>query len=266
MTDNVQTVAEAFVKARRAGAGLATYPGEAPGDLATAYRIQAQAIRLDGRTIGGWKIGKINPPTDAALGSNRLAGPIFADTIVDAANGDVPAMPIYPDGFAAAEAEFLIRVRPRDGALPTTDDETLAWIDDIRIGIEIASSPYPDINADGPAVTVSDFGNNAGVVLGAALAGWDKTDLCAIPIVTRIDGEAVGQATAATMLDGPLGAVRFILSNLTARGIDLGEGFWASSGAVTGVHPVSVGQRVVAEFAGHGSVACTIIAAEPRAG
>ncbi len=258
-------IAEAFVDARRRAHGLAAYPGEAPVDLAAAYRIQAHAIRLDGRTVAGWKVGRINPPDDARLGTNRLSGPIFADTIFAVQNGEVPAMPVFSDGFAAAEAELLLHVAPGFvGGVPGDDAATRALLDDIRLGIEIASSPYPQINVDGPTVTVSDFGNNHGLVMGPTLAGWRDIDLTAILVTTAIDGEIAGQATAATMLDGPYGAVRFLLANLAGRGIDVSNGLWVSSGAVTGVHPVAPGQSVTATFGDHGSVACTIVAASAR--
>lgn len=219
MTDHAQSVATAFVSARRAAQALAEYPGAAPQDLAAAYCIQDAAIRLDGRAVAGWKVGRINPPLDSQLGANRLSGPVFADEVVTAAPGQVPAMPVFAGGFAAGEAELLLHVAAGwNGVVPTDDAGTRAIIDEVRLGIEVASSPYARINADGPLVTVSDFGNNHGVVIGPELAGWREIDLCAIVVRTEIDGEAVGEATAATMLDGPYGAVRFLLANLTSRG------------------------------------------------
>lgn len=258
-TGNIQAIAQAFVDARRCARGLAAYPGLAPSDLGTAYRIQDTAILLDGREIVGWKVGRINAPLDGLLGSNRLAGPVFRDTEVDTTNGDIPKMPVFADGFAAAEAEFLLHIAPGHAdARPTSDVQTRDLIDEVRLGIEIASSPYPRINADGPPVTASDFGNNHGLVLGAALANWKDIDLCAIPVRTEVDGEMAGEATAATMLDGPYGAVRFLLANLAERGIDISAGTWVSTGAITGVHPVRPGQRIEAKFGTHGSVRCTI--------
>jgi 2-keto-4-pentenoate hydratase len=50
------------------------------------------------------------------------------------------------------------------------------------------------------------------------------------------------------MLDGPLGAVRFLLAHLAGRGIDTSGGLWVSTGAVTGVHDIAVGQSAVADF------------------
>ena len=262
LTEQAQAVAQAFVAARRAARVLECFPGERPQDLASAYSIQDAAIMFDGRSVAGWKVGKINPPDDARLGNNRLAGPVFADTITEAASGEVPVMPVFAGGFAAAEAELLLHVAPGwNGVVPRDDAGTRAILDDVRLGIEIASSPYPGINADGPTVTASDFGNNAGLVIGTALDGWETLDLCEIEVSTSIDGTEVGRATAATMLDGPFGAVRFLLSNLTERGIDPSAGLWVSTGAITGVHPVQPGQSVEARFGPHGVVKCIISAA-----
>lgn len=265
MTEQAQSVATAFVTARRAARALADYPGAAPQDLDTAYRIQDAAIRIDGRSVAGWKVGRINPPLDRELGTNRLSGPVFADQVVMATAGEFPAMPVFDGGFAAGEAELLLHVAPGwDGIVPADDAGTRAIIDDVRLGIEIASSPYARINADGPLVTVSDFGNNHGVVIGPPLDDWRAVDLCAIVVRTEVDGAIVGEATAATMLDGPYGAVRFLLGNLTARGFDLSRGLWVSTGAITGVHPVAPGQTVTATFGAHGALSCTITLAQPR--
>ncbi len=265
LTEQAQTVAAAFVSARRAAQVLVSFPGERPGDLAGAYRIQDTAIALDGRAIAGWKVGRINAPQVAELGTNRLAGPIFADCIAVPASGEVPVMTVFAGGFSAGEAELLLHVAPGwNGVIPHDDAETRAIIDEVRLGIEIAGSPYPGINDDGPLVTISDFGNNRGIVMGAPLAGWRDADLCAIVVRTEIDGAVVGEATARTMLDGPYGAVRFLLANLVLRGFDLSAGLWVSTGAITGVHPISPGQHVRAVFAGHGEVECMISAARAR--
>lgn len=267
LTVNTQAddVAMAFVSARREARALHSYPGLAPRELHAAYTIQDRAIMIDGRQVVGWKVGRINPPLDGQLGANRLSGPIFADSVVEAADGDIPDMPVFVGGFAAGEAELLLHVAPGfAGPVPTDDDGTRAVLDEIRLGIEVASSPYPGINTDGPPVTVSDYGNNAGLVKGAALQGWRDLDLCTIPVRSEIDGEVVGAATAATMLDGPYGAVRFLLTNLIERGVDVSGGLWVSTGAITGVHEIGVGQSFRAVFEGCGDVQCRIKAATPR--
>jgi 2-keto-4-pentenoate hydratase len=247
MEDYVRNVAAAFVHARRAGSGIASYPGRPPQDLDAAYRIQDAAIGLDGRQVVGWKVGRINSPDDVRYACNRLSGPIFAGTMVSAAPAETPPMPVFAAGFAAAEAELVLH-----------DVGTRAIVDKVRLGIEIASSPYPGINDDGPAVTTSDFGNNYGLVVGPDLSNWRDLDLSAIRVRTSIGGTPVGEGTAATMLDGPFGAVRFLLANLVGRGIDCSQGLWVSTGAITGVHPVAPGQIVTATFGELGEVGCRI--------
>lgn len=257
MTIDTCGIASAFVEARRSGTALADYPGERPTDLASAYAIQDSALSVWDREVGGWKVGKINPPDDFRLGANRLVGPVFTDAIRWADKSPGP-FTIFDGGFGAVEAEFMMRLAPQPGPMPSDNAEAARWVDEIRIGIEIASSPYARINADGPCVTVSDHGNNAGLLLGQPVPKdiWEKID--DVDVVLEIDGERIGQATTASMLDGPFGAVRFLLNNLAGRGIAPQAEWWVSSGAITGVHQVSQGAKVVARFEQIGSVATEI--------
>jgi 2-keto-4-pentenoate hydratase len=247
-------IATAFVEARKSGRPIAEYPGERPATLAAAYRVQDQALSLWDREVAGWKVGKINPPDSEVLGANRLAGPIFADSVQRETDG-LAKFTIFGGGFAAVEAEFMLRLKVLDEALPKTPREAMRWIDEVRIGLEIASSPYAGINADGPCVTISDHGNNAGILLGRTVPEeiWDT--LNSVPVSVRIDDTVVGSATTADMLDGPFGAVCFLLQNLADRGVGLRSDWWISSGAITGVHEIRPGQQIGASFGDIGSVA-----------
>lgn len=249
-------VAEAFVRARRDGRALSEYPGQIPETLDRAYAVQDAAIELRDVAVGGWKVGRISPPQE---GFDRLAGPIFADQIVRA-DGRPPAMPIFSEGFGAAESEFLLRVgtAPDAGQKHFTREQAAALIDAIHIGIEVASSPFPRINTLGATVTISDFGNNNGLVIGQAIDGWRELDYEHWPVELRINGRVAGKGEAADMLDGPIGAARFLFESLAARGIVLQPGQWISSGAVTGVHRVAAGDRIEARFDDRLSVACII--------
>src|SRR3546814_1847543 len=63
-----------------------------------------------------------------------------------------------------------------------TTEEATAHIDMVHLGIEIASSPLPTINDLGPTVTISDFGNNNGLVIGPAIADWRGADIAYSPV------------------------------------------------------------------------------------
>jgi len=254
MTDRI---AQAFVGARQARQGFAEYPGAMPETLEEAYGIQARAIALFDRPVAGWKVGRVPDALVERYGANRLAGPIFAGSIVHAEAGDAPEMMIFRDGFGAAEAEYLARLGP----LPETFDrawtnaDILPYIAEMRLGIEIASSPFAGINAHGPAVTISDFGNNNGLLIGYGISS--EEDFLSWPVSLTIDGEVAGTGTAGNMLDGPIGAVRFLFER-AALGLKLAEGQWISTGAVTGVHPVQPGAKVEARFGPDLRVQCTI--------
>src|SRR3954452_21718492 len=103
------TIAGRFLFARRSAAGLADYPGDFPATLDHAYQVQDAAIAAWGRPVIGWKVGRINAPLDARCGADPPAGPIFASTTI-AADAEVPEMPVFAEGFAAGEAEFLLRI------------------------------------------------------------------------------------------------------------------------------------------------------------
>jgi len=256
-TEEQDKVARAFLAARAQLTPLSRYPGAMPQTMAEAYAIQDAAIARDGRRIGGWKVGRIPPELVDRFGGNRLTGPIFADEIVAGDAGTVPEMRVYPGGFAAAEAEVLLRfegVGTRDYDI----DSVRGCIAEVRTGIEIASSPFAGINLHGPAVTASDYGNNKGLVLGPAIDDWRNMDLAAMPVELRIDGALIGSATMETMLDGPFGSALFLIRTLRERDIAIPDGTWVSAGAITGVHEIAAGQRADALFGGQIAVACTV--------
>ncbi|WP_343227867.1 2-keto-4-pentenoate hydratase [Sphingopyxis soli] len=225
--------------------------------MAEAYAIQDAAIASDGRRVGGWKVGRIAPELVGAYGDNRLTGPVFSDEIFDGSAGQRPIMPVYADGFAAAEAEVLLclgDVGTRDYDLESVKD----CIIEVRTGIEIASSPFPAINQHGPAVTASDYGNNKGLILGPAISGWRDADLIRMPVEFFVDDAPVGAATMETMLDGPFGSALFLIRTLRARGIAIAPGTWVSTGAITGIHEIRPGQRGDALFDGKIRVGCAV--------
>lgn len=262
MTADAATIAGRFLAARRAAKGLADYPGDLPESLHEAYAIQDSAIAGWTGPILGWKVGRINPPLSKLHGTNRLAGPIFGVKTI--ADPDLePDCPIFAEGFAAGEAEFLLRIGrpPTPGQTRFTLEDAAALIDAVHVGIEIASSPLGAINRLGPIAVISDFGNNNGLVVGPAIVDWRGSGFEQWTVTTRLDGVEAGAGRAAAFPDGAIGAARFLFELMAMRGIALRPGQWISSGAVTGIHEARPGQRVEARFGdGHG-VACTLRAA-----
>ncbi|WP_243455775.1 2-keto-4-pentenoate hydratase [Sphingosinicella sp. BN140058] len=264
ISDAPADIAGRFLAARRAASGLTDYPGILPDTLDAAYRVQDEAIAAWNKPIIGWKVGRINAPLDDVYGADRLAGPIFASEL-GGTDGAAPSMPVFAEGFAAGEAEFLLRIgrTPPQGQSRFTLQETADLIDAVHVGIEVASSPLEPINRIGPPAVISDFGNNNGLVIGAEIPNWRSSGFESWEVETFIDGISVGTGKAVNFPSGAVGAARFLFELMAKRGIALQPGQWISSGAVSGVHDARPGQRVEARFGSDYKVECTLTEVMP---
>jgi 2-keto-4-pentenoate hydratase len=260
-----EAVARAFVEARRQARSLPAFPGPLPTAMAQAYATQEKAIGLYGERIVGWKVGLIAEPLRAKLGAERLAGPIFANSLSAATPGQVARFPIFAGGFAAVEGEFVLRLGADApaGKANWTADEALENADALFIGVETAGSPLATINELGPTVVASDFGNNFGLILGREVPDWRK-ELAGMTCETFVEGVSVGTGTPASLPGGPGAALAFLLNNLAGRGRPGRAGDLVSTGAVTGIHDIGVGQSARVNFGAFGDILCQAEMARPE--
>jgi 2-keto-4-pentenoate hydratase len=256
--DEAKTIAQRFVAARQSGEPLGAFPGVLPCDLTSAYAVQDAAIELVSDAIAGWKVGLIGGDAAAVLGQDRLAGPIFFRTVREARAADPVGFPVFHGGFAAVEAEFLLRLgrdAPADKAA-WTRTEARELVAAVHVGVETAGSPLAAINDLGPAAIVSDFGNNFGLIVGPALPRWRTTPVEQWHCETFVDGVAVGRGHAGVPPGGPFESLRFLLELSARRSRPLTAGAWVSTGAITGVHRIVAGQSARVSFGAAGEVVC----------
>ena len=256
--DEVKTIAKRFVAARQTGKSLAAFPGALPADLATAYACQDAAIELISDVIAGWKVGLIGSDAAAVFKQDRLAGPIFRKSVREARAQEPVGFPVFQGGFAAVEAEFLLKLG-RDAPLDRlewTRADARELVAEVHVGIETAGSPLATINDLGPAAIVSDFGNNAGLIVGPALPNWRNTPVERWQCETFLDDVAVGRGHAGVPPGGPFESLRFLLEICARRSRPLAAGAWVSTGAITGVHQVVAGQTARVSFGEAGEVLC----------
>jgi 2-keto-4-pentenoate hydratase len=210
-------------------------------------------------------VGKIPDPLVAPLGQTRVTGPIFREGLWAADPDARNPTPVFVGGFAALEAEFvyeLLEDAP-PGKLTWSLEEAAALRGRMRIGVEMAGSPLATINELGPTVVAADFGNNNGLILGDLLDGWGDDADAAYVCEAYIDGELVGQGSAASIPGGPMESVRFLLEHTARRGRPLKAGQLVSTGAATGIHDIAAGQAGRVSFGRHGAVGCVTYAAKP---
>ena len=262
-------IARRLVRARLGAFALPEYPGALPPSLDAGYASQDAAIALWPTRVAGWKVGKIPDVWLARMGEERLVGPIFEDAIQHPASGEFAGFAVIDGGFAAVEAEFVFRLGTDapQGKTVWTDDEALALVDTLLVGAELAGSPLPQINDLGPAVVVSDFGNNAGLILGPPVPEWRRmlgTLEQHLRCETMIDDVVVGSGRASDIAGGLVAALRFALARCARRGMPLCAGQLVSTGAATGIHDIRVGQHARVSFEGIGAIHIAAVTAMPR--
>ena len=257
-------IAKRFVAARASGEPLAGFPGSLPADLDAAYACQDAAIGLVDDTIAGWKVGLVGKEAVAVFEQDRLAGPIFRTSVRQARDGEPVDFPVYRGGFAAVEAEFLLKVG-RDAPADKrqwTRAEAQALVAAVHVGIETAGSPLKTINELGPIAIVADFGNNAGLIVGPELPNWRQRPVEQWRCEMFLDDVPVGHGHGGAPPGGPFESLRFLLELCARRSRPLKAGDWVSTGAITGVHEIVAGQAARVSFGDAGEISCR---AEPFA-
>ncbi len=255
LTPELDAISERLVSARLDAEALPTFPGSLPRELESAYAIQRASISRWPDEVAGWKVGMVAPEYRHNLAAERLAGPVFAQTVFRIEPGERITMPIYSGGFAAVEAEFIFVLADtiEPVARDYSDDDLMQLIAELRVGAEIASSPMAEVNNLGPCSIVSDFGNNAGLIVGPSVQDWSTLSPDDLPAEVTVDGERVGSATARAIKGGLLQALRFLIEVSAIRGISLAKGTYISCGAVTGIHDVTADSKATVDFGPYGA-------------
>ena len=258
-------IAAELVAARSEGRSLTGFPGAIPGSMAEAYRIQDRAISQWSDSLAGWKIGFIPADRRSAGEPDRLIGPIWQKQVRLSEEQATPTeMGIFADGFAAVEAELVIRLGQDLPAHPEGDwtaEEAAGLEQQLLIGIEVASSPIPDINTLGPTVIAADFGNNNGLVLGSVLANQPGEP--PVPLALYIDEELIGDGSGANLPGGIHHGLATALNILVSRGQSVPAGMVFATGAITGIHSIGVGQHCRVQVQDGPSVELRTTAAGP---
>ncbi|CAH1656520.1 MULTISPECIES: fumarylacetoacetate hydrolase family protein [unclassified Chelatococcus] len=259
----VTAIALAFANARAEARALSGFPGTVPESFEAAYAVQKAAMGVHPANLRGWKVAMVRPDWRAAFPEERLIGPVYH--VIDVPDGGTATMPSITGGYTAAEAEFIAVMAqdlpPREK--PYEVAEVAAAISAIHVGAEIAGSPLVNLNDLGPGSIISDFGCNAGVVLGPEVVGWQSRPWESLTAKSTVNGAAVGEGTAAGVPGTPLAAVVFLANRLSRLKITLRAGDLVSTGMVTGIHKVAAGDRAVIDFSDCGQFTIDFATAKP---
>ena len=106
---------------------------------------------------------------------------------------------------------------------------------------------------------MSDFGNNAGMIVGKEVKNPLDLDFSQHVVSVDFDGQQIGAKPAGTGEGGPFGAVIFLINHLRKRGIAIPDGTAVSTGAVSGVHDTEIGVHSKVDFGDLGSMNINVV-------
>ncbi len=255
------SLSQKLIAARKSCKEVKQFPGTLPDTPEQAYKVQSQCIAGWDDEIIGWKVAGLKPELHEQFKAPRQSGPVFKKNLQFNDGKSHTLAPVYAEGFAAIEAEFVILLGDVSN-LPTknlTEQDAINAIDKVYMGIEIASSPMTNTHSYGTLSPICDFGNNAGVIVGPEITNWKEVDLSNINVSVKIGGEEVGNANTKPSLDGPIGAVTYLIEHLAQRGHEIKPGTYISSGAVTGAHQAATAVASEVTFEGIGTISLELV-------
>ncbi|GAA3556041.1 fumarylacetoacetate hydrolase family protein [Amycolatopsis ultiminotia] len=249
MTTGIRAAAQELLDAKQERAQLTESWPEL--DLATAYAIQDEALRLRrerGETVVGVKLGLTSRAKQQRMGIDAPLLAWLTDAMVLPAGAPVPEL-IHP----RAEPELVFVLGERLAGPGVTAATALAAVSHVYGGIEIIDSRYRDYRFTLPDV-VADNGSAARFGIGSVGLPPAGLDLSLEAALVEVDGQIVDTATGAAVQGHPAEALALAANALAARGLALEPGWLVLTGGMTDAVELRPGSHVAAHFSHLGSV------------
>jgi 2-keto-4-pentenoate hydratase len=245
---------------RQAGGVLDALPEALrPADERAGHAIQAALPLVAGQAVVGWKIAATSAAGQAHI---QVDGPI-PGRILDGFVHPVGAtLSLAGNRMRVVEPEFAFRMRaslpPRAAAYRL--DEVRDAVGSLHPAFEVPDSRFADFTRAGKAQLIADDACCGRFAFGpAAPQAWRSVDLAAHPVQARVSGAdgreryaRAGEGRA--LLGDPLVALGWLANTLSALGLGLRAGDWASCGTCMVPLEILPGDRVVADYGAFGRI------------
>jgi 2-oxo-3-hexenedioate decarboxylase/2-keto-4-pentenoate hydratase len=213
-----------------------------------AYAVQAalnrQLTAAGAGPTGGHKIGCTTPVMQAYLNiPNPCAGEVFAATIRHGRGRFAAADHLRP----GVECEIAVRLGADLVDGPFSRERVGGAVAAVLASIEVVDDRYVDYPTLGTPTLVADDFFNAGLVLGPAVAAWQRLDLAGLAGRMLINGREVGTGRGGDILGHPFEALAWLASNALERGRPLRAGEYVTLGSVVATKWVEPGDEVRVE-------------------
>lgn len=264
MPRHAEDAARLLWTCRESGAVIDALPeGLRPTDPAAGHAIQSALPTVAGRAVVGWKIAATSAAGQAHIG---VDGPLPGRILDGFVQPVGSTFTLAGNRMRVVEPEFAFRMggalAPR--AAPYAADEVLAAVASLHPAFEVPDSRFADFARAGKAQLIADDACCGRFAFGAAApAGWRTLDLAAHPVHATVTG-AQGQVRytrdgeGRALLGGPLIALTWLANELSALGIGLRAGDWASCGTCMVPLQILPGDHVAADYGSLGRIEITL--------
>ena len=244
---DVDNLATRLWRARKDRKDAEMEPGDESLSVEDAYRLQQSYVRISGQRRSGWKVGATAAAMQESIG---LSEP-FAGPLLEASTLQSPTSCALVAGQAAiVEVEFVLRMGEDYAAADSGSTEALAAaVDAVCAGIEVAGTRFPEsMGRPSAALLVADAAANIALVHGTPVTEWREFDLATHEAELRINGERVDGGAGDNVMGNPINSLAWLAGFLSRQGLSLRRGDLITTGTITDMRPVAVGDEVVADF------------------
>jgi 2-keto-4-pentenoate hydratase len=231
-----------------------------PRGMDEAYAIQAEILRISGHRACGFKVGSTSVEAQRLLGTNEPGSGVLLTPFVHYAPATVALSDAH---LPAVEGEFAFRLSkalpPRAEAYDR--EEVASAIGAMAGAIEVVGTRFAGgLQGKGRLLTTADGGVNIALVLGPWFSDWRRWDVPRHAVSMTVNGSLKGQGTGARALGDPMNVLIWLANQQSRFGRGLDAGAIVTTGTCTGLDPVRIGDRAMADFGELGTVAITFTA------
>ena len=225
-----------------------------PQTRADGYAIQALCEGWSAKPLWGWKIAATSLAGQKHI---NVDGPMAGRLIAEGVASEGAPVALGENRMRVAEVEFVFRMRrdltPR--AAPYTIDETMAAVASLHLGVEVPDSRFLDFVDAGAPQLIADRACAWFFVLGREVsAAWRARDLAACAVQGRTSAGHTHDGGGANVLGDPRIALTWLVNELRAHGVTLGEGQFVTTGACVTPLPISPGDVLTADYGDFGTM------------
>ncbi len=253
---------------------LAVYDGQPPiapftpelppgTELSAAYRIQqVQVARWveGGDVVKGHKVGLASRAIQRQMGVDQPDFGHLTASMFHQEHAPIPAG-TFLQPRVEPEVAFVLG-KPLTGPGVTIAEAALA-VEYVLPSLEFVDSRIANWQIR-IFDTIADNASSGGVVLGSRPVRIDELDLRLMGCNLYVNGQVAATGAGGAVLGSPLISLVWLANTLGPLGVTLEPGHVVLPGSMTAAIPVTTGDRIVAHFAGLGSVTAILGSEENR--